>query len=153
MARIRFLGQTGGKMVPGDGDVRNRGNMQRLTGALLKLAVGALALLPVLACSNSAGSPAPSPTPQSLQFPTSPAAANTSADDRPGSGHNNADSSDNPILYTAIWRDKTEAVGSLIGAGANVNAKTAEGRSLLSVARSRSTDEIVRILEGAGTVE
>ena len=66
--------------------MRNRGNTQRLTGALLKLAVGALALLAVAACSDSAGGPAPSHTPQPVLFPTSPAAANTSADDRPGSG-------------------------------------------------------------------
>ena len=63
------------------------------------------------------------------------------------------DSDNDPLLYTAVWRNKVEAVQILIEAGADVNARRPNGESLLYVARWRGLSEIERILVDAGARE
>ena len=66
---------------------------------------------------------------------------------------NAQDSDDDPLLYTAVWRDKQEALKILIDAGADVNARRANGESMLYVARWRENTEVEQILLAAGATE
>ena len=63
------------------------------------------------------------------------------------------DADNDPLLYTAVWRGKSEVARILIEAGADVNARKANGESLLYVARWRDHAEIERILLEAGAQE
>ena len=66
-------------------DMGNFANLDGPTGTLLKLAVSGLALLAILACTDSTDNSAPTPTPPSVVFGTPPAAMSTNAGDQPGS--------------------------------------------------------------------
>ena len=66
--------------------MNNRIGQRNAAINLLNLAVGALALLAILACGDSTEQPSPSPTPQSMLFATPPSATSTGADDQPDPG-------------------------------------------------------------------
>ena len=66
---------------------------------------------------------------------------------------NARDADGDPLLYTAVWRDKTEALKILVDAGADVNAMDAEGDPLLHEAVWRGHTAIVSLLiEGGADV-
>ena len=63
------------------------------------------------------------------------------------------DSDDDPLLYTAVWKNKSQAVRILVDAEADVNARRPSGESLLYVAQWRGHAEIEQILTDAGAAK
>ena len=61
--------------------MNNRNGRRNAARNLLSLAVGALALLAILACGDSTEQLSPSPTPQFVLFATPSSATSTGADD------------------------------------------------------------------------
>ena len=56
------------------------------------------------------------------------------------------DSNNDPMLYTAIWRDKIDALRILVDANADIDARDAEDQPMLYAAVWRDKLEAVRIL-------